>query len=68
MDYVYNNIDDYNPRIKRKILVAFDDMVDGIMTNKRFQAIIIELFIRCRKLNISLVFITPSSSSIPKLD
>ena len=36
------------------------------MTNKRFQAIIKELFIRCRKLNISLVFITQSYFSVPK--
>ena len=41
-------------------------MVADIMTNKRFQAIIKELFIRCRKLNISLVFITQSYFSVPK--
>ena len=57
MDDVYNNIDDYNPKRKRKILIVFDDMVADFMTNKIFQAIIKELFIRCRKLNISLVFI-----------
>ena len=60
MDDVYNNIDDYNSKRKRKILTVFDDMIVYIMTNKRFQAIIKELFIRCRKLNISLVFITQS--------
>ena len=57
MDDVYENIDDYNPNRKRKILIVFDDMIADIMTNKKFQAIIKELFIRCRKLNISLVFI-----------
>ena len=36
------------------------------MTNKKFQAIIKELFIRCRKLNISLVFITQSYFKVPK--
>ena len=36
MDDVYNNIDDYNPKRKRKILIAFDDMISDIMTNKRF--------------------------------
>ena len=66
MDDVYNNIDDYNPKRKRKILIVFDDMIADIMTNKRFQAIIKELFIRCRKLNISLVFITQSYFSVPK--
>ena len=52
MDDVYKNIDDYNPSSRRKILIVFDDMIAGIMTNKKFQAIIKELFIRCRKLNI----------------
>ena len=60
MNYVYNNIDDYNPRRKRKRLVVFDDMIADSMTNKRFQAIIKELFIRCRKLNISLFFLSHS--------
>ena len=59
MDDVYNNIDYYNPRRQRKILIVFD-MIADIMTNKRFQEIIKELFIRCRKWNISLAFITVS--------
>ena len=66
MDDVYQNIDDYNPSRKRKILIVFDDMIADIMSNKKFQAIIKELFIRCRKLNISLVFITQSYFSVPK--
>ena len=66
MDDVYENIDDCNPSRKRKILIVFDDMIADIMTNKKFQAIIKELFIRCRKLNISLVFITQSYFSVPK--
>ena len=57
MDDVCNNIDNYNPSRKRKFLIVFDDMIAHIMTNKKFQAIIKELFIRCTKLNISLVFI-----------
>ena len=60
MDDVYENIHDYNSSRKRKILIVFDDMIAGIMTNKKFQAIIKELFIRCRKINISLAFITQS--------
>ena len=52
MDDVYQNIDDYNPNRKRKILIVFDGMIEDIMANKKFQAIIKELFIRCRKLNI----------------
>ena len=66
MDEVYENMDDYNPGRERKILIDFDDMIADIMTNRRFQAIIKELFIRCRKLNISLVFITQSYFSVPK--
>ena len=66
MDDVYQNIDDCNPSRKRKILIVFDDMIADIMSNKKFQAIIKELFIRCRKLNISLVFITQSYFSVPK--
>ena len=66
MDDVYENIHDYNSNRKRKILIVFDDMIVDIMTNKKFQSIIKELFIRCRKLNISLVFITHSCFSVPK--
>ena len=58
MDDVYDNINNYNLIRKRKKLILFDDMVADIMGNKKFQAIIKELFIRCRKLNILLVFIT----------
>ena len=66
MDVVYSNIDDYNPKRKIKTLTVFDDMIADIMTNKKFQAIIKELFFRCRKLKISLVFITQSYFSVPK--
>ena len=66
MDDVYNNIDVYNPNRKRKKLILLDDMIADIMTKKRFQAIIKELFIRCRKLNIYLAFITQSYFSVPK--
>ena len=60
MDDVYKNLNDYNLTRKRKTLVVFDDMIADIMINKKFQVIIKELFIRCRKLNISLAFITQS--------
>ena len=54
IDDFYNNINDYNQNTNRKILFVFDEMIADIMTNKKFQAIIKELFIRCRKLSISL--------------
>ena len=66
MDDIYQNINDYNPSRKRKILIVFDDMIADIMSNKKFQAIIKELFIRCSKVNISLIFITLSYFSVPK--
>ena len=47
-------------------MIIFDDMISDIMINKKIQAIIKELFIRCRKLNISLVLITQSYFSVPK--
>ena len=66
MDDVYQNIDDYNPSRKRKILIVFDNIIADIMSNKKFQAILKELLIRCRKVNISLVFITQSYFSVQK--
>ena len=62
MHNMYENINDYNSSRKRKILIVFDD----IKKNKKIQAIIEELFISCRKVNISLVFITQSYFSVPK--
>ena len=66
MNDVYENIDNYNPNRRRKILIVFDDMIADIMANKKCQAILKELFIRCKKISISLVFITQSYSSVPK--
>ena len=66
MDGVLKNINYCNPSRKRNILIVFDDTIADIMTNKKFQTIINELFIRCRKLNISLIFITQSYFSVPK--
>ena len=66
MNDVYENIDDYNSSMKRKVLIVFDDMIAEIMTNKKFQTIIKGLFIRSRKLNISLLFIAQTYFSVPK--
>ena len=62
----YKNIDDYNPGKENKILIAFDDMIADMIENKKLNSIITELFIRGRKLNISLVFITQSYFKVPK--
>ena len=65
MDDAYENSNDYNPSRKRNVLIIFDDMIAGIMSNKKFQAIIKELFIRCRKLNISpVLFFRPKRRKI----
>ena len=66
MDDVYDNINDYNPNRIKKVSLVFDEMIADIMKNKKLQATIIELFIRCRKLNILLVFITQSYFPVPK--
>ena len=66
MDDIDNNIDDYIPTKKGRILILFDDIIADIMANKKCQAIVEELCFRCRKLNISLVFITQSYFSVPK--
>ena len=65
MDDVYENIDDYNQNSKRKIVIVVDDIIVHIMRNKDFQAIFKELFIRCKKLNISLAFIIQSYLFVP---
>ena len=66
MDDIYENIDEYNPNKQRKILIVFDDLTADIMKDKKFQAIVKESFSRCRKLHISLMFITRSHFSVPK--
>ena len=57
---VYKNTDENNIDRERKILIVFDDMIADMINNKKLDLIVTELFIRGRKLNISLVFITQS--------
>ena len=66
MHDVYKNIDDYNPDKENKILIVFDDMIADMINNKKLNSIVTELFIRDRKLNISLVFIMQSYFKVPK--
>ena len=58
MPDVYKNIEEYNPDNKRKVLIVFVDMVPDMINNKKRNPIVTELFIRGRKLHISIVFIT----------
>ena len=57
MDDIYKYIEEYNQNKKHKTLIVFNYMVADIFRNKKFSPIVNELFIRGRKLNISLVFI-----------
>ena len=65
MQDVYKNIEDYNPRKNRKVLIVFDDMIADMINNKNLNPIVTELFIRGRKFNISIVFITQSYFKVP---
>ena len=55
MDDIYKNIEEYNPNKKRKILIVFDDMIADMLSYKKLNPIVTELFIRGRKLNIFLL-------------
>ena len=62
----YKNIEEYNPNKEYKILIMFDDMIADMLNNKKLYPIITLSFVRDRKLNISLVFITQSCFDVPK--
>ena len=66
MHDVYNSIENYNPNKKRKVLIAFDDVIADMINNKELNSIVTELLIRGRKRNISIVFITQSYFKVPK--
>ena len=66
MQDVYKNIEDYNPIRNRKVLIVFDDMVADMINNNKLNPVVTELFIRGRKLNISIAFITQSYFKVPK--
>ena len=61
-----DNINNYNKNRDKKVLIIFDDMIAHIMKSEKFKAIAKELFIRCRTLNISIVFIMQSYFRTPK--
>ena len=57
MDGIYSNIGEYNLDKKQKMLIIFDDIIADMLSNKKLNPIVSELFIRGRKLNIPLAFI-----------
>ena len=63
---ILKNIEEYNPNKKHKTLIVFDDMIVDMLSNKKLNPIVTEWFIRGRKLNISLVFITQSHFAVSK--
>ena len=67
MHDVYKNINYYNPDKENKILIVFDDMIADMIHNKKLDSVVTELFIRARKLSISLVFITQSYLRFQKI-
>ena len=66
MHDVYENIDDYNVYKDPKILIVFDNMIADMIQNKKRNSIVTEFFIRGRKINISLAFVTQSYFKVPK--
>ena len=66
MHNVYKYIDEYNEDKERKILIFFDDLIADMINNKKLNSVVTELFIRGRKLHISLIFITQSYFKVPK--
>ena len=66
MHDIHKNIEEYNPNEKSKILIVFDDTIADMLSNKELNPTVTELFIRARKLNISLAFIKQSCFPAPK--
>ena len=66
MQDVQKNTEDYNLGKKHKILIVCDDMIADMINNKKLNPVVTELFIRGRKLSISIVFITQSYFKVPK--
>ena len=66
MNDVLDDINNYNKNRDKKVLIIFDDMIADIMRSEKFKATVKELFIRCRKSNISVVFIMQSYFRTPR--
>ena len=64
MNNVYKNIEEYNQNKKK--LIVFDDMIANMLSKEKLNSIVTELFIRGRKLNISLLFIRQYYFTVPR--
>ena len=67
MEDVYKYTENYHPGKKRTILMVFDNMIADMINNKKLNPVVTELFIRGRKLDISIVFITQSYFKVRKM-
>ena len=65
MDDTYDDINDNTKKRKRKVFIV-SDMISHVMSSKKAQKVLKELVIRCRKLTISLCFLTQFCFSVPK--
>ena len=66
MNDVLEDINNYDKNRDKKVIIIFDDVIADIMRSEKFKVLLKELFIRCRKLNISIVFTTQSYFRTPK--
>ena len=66
IDDIYENLEDYNPTEKGKVLIVFDDIIADIESNKKLSPIVAESYLRGRRLNISLAFISQSYFKVHK--
>ena len=66
IDDVYENVEDYNQTKKRSVLIAFYGMIADMKANKKLKPIVAELFMRRKKINISIIFISKFHFKVPK--
>ena len=66
MNNIYKNFGEYYPCKEWKILILFNDMIADMLSNKKPNPIVTKLFIRGRKLKISLAFVTQAYFAVPK--
>ena len=66
MGDIYNDIEEYNRHKKCKIIIVFDNIIADMLSNKKINPTVAKLFIKGKKINISLVFITQSYFAVPE--
>ena len=62
---VHENLEDYNPTKKRRVLIVFDDIIGHNESNKKLYPIVTELFLR-RKNALFCFFLSQSYFKVPK--